>query len=57
MLAETRWNSEESARQFRDAYVAFLQERGVKARAALDGGTVRVAYGADAALIAKFLGS
>ncbi|HEV2721454.1 MAG TPA: hypothetical protein VG323_15640 [Thermoanaerobaculia bacterium] len=57
VLAETRWNSEESAKQFRDAYVAFLQERGVKARAALDGGTVRVAYGADAALIAKFLGS
>lgn len=57
VLAETRWNSEENARQFRDAYLAFLHERGVAARAALDGGTVRVAYGADAALIAKFIGS
>ncbi len=57
VLAETRWNSEESARQFRDAYVAFLHERGVNARAAVDGGTVRVAYGADAALIAKFIGA
>jgi hypothetical protein len=56
VLAETRWNSDEGARQFRDAYVAFLGERGVPARAKLDGGTVRVGYGADAALIAKFVG-
>ena len=56
VLAETRWSSDESARQFRDAYVAFLHERGVPARAAVDGGTVRVGYGADAALIAKFVG-
>jgi len=55
VLAETRWSTDESARQFRDAYVGFLHERGVPARAALDGGTVRVAYGADAALIAKFV--
>jgi hypothetical protein len=57
VLAETRWTNAESARRFRDAYVAFLHERGVAARAALDGGTVRVGYGADAALIAKFVGS
>ena len=57
VLAETRWNSNESARRFRDAYVAFLHERGVAARAAVDGGTVRVGYGADSALIAKFVGS
>jgi hypothetical protein len=56
VLAETRWNSEESAQQFRNAYIAFLHERGVPARAKIDGGTVRVAYGADAALIAKFVG-
>jgi len=57
VLAETRWSSDESARRFRDAYVAFLKERGVTARAAVTGGTVRVGYGADAALIAKFVGS
>jgi len=57
VLAETRWNNAESARRFRDAYVAFLHDRGVTARAAVDGGTVRVGYGADAALIAKFIGS
>jgi hypothetical protein len=57
VLAETRWNSDESARRFRDAYVAFLHERGVTARATVAGGTVRVGYGADAALIAKFVGS
>ncbi|HKS21677.1 MAG TPA: hypothetical protein VJZ76_02675 [Thermoanaerobaculia bacterium] len=57
VLAETRWTSAESARRFRDAYMAFLHERGVSARAAVDGGTVRVGYGVDAALIAKFIGS
>ncbi|HEY6136446.1 MAG TPA: hypothetical protein VI670_01650 [Thermoanaerobaculia bacterium] len=57
VLAETRWTSAESARRFRDAYMAFLHERGVTARAAVDGATVRVGYGADAALIAKFVGS
>jgi hypothetical protein len=56
VLAETRWNSDERARQFRDAYLGFLGERGVPARASVDGGTVRVGYGADAALIAKFVG-
>lgn len=56
VLAETRWSSAENARQFRDAYVAFLKERGVTARAAVDGDKVRVGYGADAALIAKFVG-
>jgi hypothetical protein len=57
VLAETRWSSAESARAFRDAYMAFLHERGVAARAAIEGERVRVAYGADAALIAKFLGT
>ena len=57
VLAETRWTNAESARRFRDAYVAFLHDRGVTARAAVDGGTVRVGYGVDAALIAKFIGS
>jgi hypothetical protein len=56
-LAEVRWNSEERARAFRDAYVAFLHERGVAARAAVEGERVRIAYGADDALIAKFLGT
>lgn len=57
VLAETRWSSAETAQRFRDAYVAFLHGRGVEARAAIDGDRVRVAYGADAALIAKFLGT
>src|ERR1051326_257981 len=57
VLAETRWSNDESARKFRDAYLAFLNGRGVAARASTEGGTVRVAYGADDALIAKFLGS
>ncbi len=57
VLAEVRYSSEASARAFRDAYVAFLHERGVAARAAVEGERVRIAYGADDALIAKFLGT
>ena len=57
ILAETRWSSADTARAFRDAYLAFLHDRGVAAKASVEGERVRVAYGADAALIAKFLGT
>lgn len=57
VLAETRWDSEESARRFQKAYSAMLQERGIAARTSIDGTTVRVGYGADAALVARFIGS
>jgi hypothetical protein len=57
VLAETRWDSEESARRFRKAYSEMLEQRGIAARTSMEGTTVRVGYGADAALVARFIGS
>ena len=57
VLVETKWDSERRARAFREAYVAFLRKRGLEPLAGGEGSVVRVAYGADPALIAKFLGT
>lgn len=55
VLAETQWESAERAAAFRDAYVAFLETRGLEPRASLDGNRVRVAYGSESAAIASFM--
>jgi hypothetical protein len=55
VLVETRWENAGCARAFRDAYSAFLRERGLEPRLALDGPRVRIAYGADAALMESFI--
>lgn len=55
VLVETRWESPQRARSFRDAYLGFLQKQKVDADARLSGNEVNVAYGADLALIARFL--
>jgi hypothetical protein len=56
VLVETKWQDVKRARAFRDAYVAFLKKRGLDPIVA-DGEetTVRVAYGADDALMEQFV--
>ncbi len=55
VLVETRWDSAEHARRFRDAYAALLQGRGLEPRIALDGLLVRAAYGADTRMKEAFV--
>ncbi len=55
VLVDTHWENAARARAFRDAYVAFLDGRGLAPRVALDGTRVRVAYGADVKLIDSFV--
>lgn len=55
VLADTRWETAARASAFADAYVSFLKARGVKARSAVDGPRVRVAYGPEGETIARFL--
>jgi len=55
-LVETRWESADRARDFAEAYNAFLDDRGVAHRIARNGNDVKTAYGADAALVARFIG-
>lgn len=57
VLAETMWDDAARATAFADAYVAFLKKNGIEAQAVRDGARVKVAYGADAALIASFTGA
>jgi hypothetical protein len=45
VVAETTWDSPARATAFRDAYLAFLHDRGIEARDAVDGSHVRVTYG------------
>lgn len=54
VLTETKWENAERANAFRDAYVAFLGDRGIGAWSRVDGTTVRVAYGADDDLARRF---
>ena len=55
VLVETKWQDEKHARNFRDAYVAFLRKRGLEPLVAAGGGTtVKVAYGVDDALMERF---
>jgi hypothetical protein len=55
VLVDTRWESPADARAFRDAYVAFLQGRGLEPRLSLDGTRVKAAYGADVKLMESFV--
>lgn len=58
VLVETTWQDEKRARNFRDAYVAFLRKRGLDPiYAGGDGGgkTVKVAYGVDDVLMERFI--
>lgn len=55
VLAETRWDSEEHARRFFDAYTRFLDDSGTGSLARIEGTSVRVAYGADRPLMERFL--
>jgi len=55
VLIDTRWETVDYARAFRDAYNAFLKSRNVETRVVRDGNRVRAAYGADAALVESFL--
>ncbi|MBV9495635.1 MAG: hypothetical protein JOZ54_15415 [Acidobacteria bacterium] len=51
VLVETKWDSADRARAFRDAYATKIPE----ARVVQNGTTVRAAYGPDAALIERYL--
>ena len=55
VLVETRWENAARAAAFHDAYASFLGGRGIVARVAIDGTTVRAAYGADAALMRRYI--
>lgn len=45
VIVETTWESPARANGFRDAYVAFLRDRGIEPQSAVDGAKVRVTYG------------
>ncbi len=55
VLVDTSWDSMSQARAFRIAYADFLASREPLARVVQDGEVVRAAYGADAALIERFV--
>jgi hypothetical protein len=54
VLVETKWESAETAKAFRDAYSAFLKKEKVEARLETRGNEVDAAYGADDALMERF---
>lgn len=53
VLVETRWDSEEHARRFYDGYTRSLEDVG--SVGVVNGQSVKVAYGADRALMERFL--
>lgn len=55
VLVETKWESPARAAAFRTAYVDFLRKRGIEADARVSGSEADVAYGADPALVEKFV--
>ena len=55
VLVETKWDSPEAAKAFREAYVKFLTKEKVDARFTTRGNEVDAAYGADDALIERFI--
>jgi hypothetical protein len=55
VLVETRWESPERAAAFRTAYAAFLSKEKVEADMRTRGNEVDVAYGADPALVERFI--
>jgi len=55
VLVETKWESPERASAFRTAYMDFLKKEKVDADVRTRGNEVDVAYGADAALVERFI--
>ena len=55
VLVETTWETPGRATVFAEAYEKFLRGRGVAPRIRRDGANVRVAYGADQALMESYL--
>jgi hypothetical protein len=55
-LVETSWESEGAAQRFHEAYTRALDEKGVGLLSAIEGRSVRVAYGADRPLMDLFMG-
>lgn len=55
VLVETTWESPASAHRFRGAYEQVLTQDGIELRVRETGNGVNVAWGADAALIERFL--
>src|SRR5205085_128493 len=47
VLVETKWDSAEAAKTFRDAYAAFLRKEKIDARLVRRGNEVDAAYGVD----------
>jgi len=45
VIADTTWDSAAHASDFRDAYVAFLRDRGIEPQSRIDGANVHVTYG------------
>lgn len=56
VLTESLWDDAAHAKLFAAAYAKFLREHGAQPTVAQDGLRVKIAYGADAALIARFSG-
>ena len=55
VLVETKWDTPRQAIDFRNAYEAFLKQEKVDAQFATRGNEIDVAYGADDALIDRFI--
>lgn len=55
VLVETSWESEAAAERFASAYAAFLDSKDIGFLFSQSGRDVRVAYGADRALMERFL--
>lgn len=55
VLVETKWESPERAAAFRTAYSGFLKKEKVDAEVRTRGNEVDVAYGADPALVERFI--
>ena len=55
VMAETRWESEDSAARFASAYERFIRAREPDAMVMRRGSTVLIGYGADPARIASFI--
>lgn len=55
VLVETKWDTPEQAKDFRDAYAKFLKDEKLDAQLIARGNEVDAAYGVDDALIDRFL--
>jgi hypothetical protein len=55
VLVETKWESPVRAAAFRNAYAEFLKKENVNAEVRTRGNEVDVAYGADSALVERFI--